>query len=218
MTVKLNLNESGSPLNPSIKIKRIPGIRKYPSRVKDSIWSYESKPWGVYPWGSSMHGSIESHYFYRIGRDLPDGDIINLGVGRGSSVFSFCIGMKEANKKNKVYGVDLYNHCPGMTKSFLLDTYKKLEVIDYVKLYEGYTHEVVHELKHKEFSFLFIDADHHYETCKSDFELWSPLVIKEGFVSFHDVSLNTVDRVIKEMGSEWELVDQIFETKTFKRK
>jgi cephalosporin hydroxylase len=35
--------------------------------------------------------------------------------------------------------------------------------------------------------FLFIDADHSYDSVKRDFELWSPLVRPGGIVAFHDV-------------------------------
>ena len=35
--------------------------------------------------------------------------------------------------------------------------------------------------------FLFIDGDHRYEGVKQDFEMYSPLVRKGGFVGFHDI-------------------------------
>lgn len=34
---------------------------------------------------------------------------------------------------------------------------------------------------------LFIDGDHTYEGIKKDFEMYSPLVKKEGFIIFHDI-------------------------------
>jgi len=36
--------------------------------------------------------------------------------------------------------------------------------------------------------FLFIDADHSYEAAKQDFETYSPLVRKGGWIGLHDVS------------------------------
>jgi predicted O-methyltransferase YrrM len=35
--------------------------------------------------------------------------------------------------------------------------------------------------------FLFIDGDHTYEGAKSDFEMYSPLVLRGGLVVFHDI-------------------------------
>lgn len=37
--------------------------------------------------------------------------------------------------------------------------------------------------------FLFIDGDHMYNSVKSDFELYSPLVRKGGIIAFHDATL-----------------------------
>ena len=34
---------------------------------------------------------------------------------------------------------------------------------------------------------LFIDGDHSYEASKKDFETWSPHVVPEGLIAFHDI-------------------------------
>lgn len=52
--------------------------------------------------------------------------------------------------------------------------------------------------------FLFIDGDHNYETVKSDFEMYSPLVKKGGAVGFHDINNRgiegvTVDQFMREL-------------------
>ena len=39
----------------------------------------------------------------------------------------------------------------------------------------------------KQIDFLFIDGDHNYESCKSDWEMYSPLVREGGIIAFHDV-------------------------------
>lgn len=44
--------------------------------------------------------------------------------------------------------------------------------------------------KAKEFSpydFIFIDGGHDYESVKSDYENYSPLIAKEGIIAFHDI-------------------------------
>lgn len=51
-----------------------------------------------------------------------------------------------------------------------------------------------------EIDFLFIDGDHSYEGCKTDFEAWIPKVRDGGTVAFHDVLwAEGVQRVIREM-------------------
>lgn len=46
--------------------------------------------------------------------------------------------------------------------------------------------------------FLFIDGDHSYEAVKLDFELWSPLLINGGIISFHDTNLIGPRKVVWE--------------------
>lgn len=42
-------------------------------------------------------------------------------------------------------------------------------------------------LKEYKLDFLFIDGDHSYEGVKKDFELYAPLVKKNGLIAFHDI-------------------------------
>jgi predicted O-methyltransferase YrrM len=42
-------------------------------------------------------------------------------------------------------------------------------------------------LKENNLDFLFIDGDHSYEGVKKDFELYGPLVKKNGIIAFHDI-------------------------------
>lgn len=50
------------------------------------------------------------------------------------------------------------------------------------------TVERVRRLTHGQpVDFLFIDADHSYESVTRDFELWRPLVRSGGLIAFHDV-------------------------------
>jgi len=45
-------------------------------------------------------------------------------------------------------------------------------------------------LKKNKLDILFIDADHTYQGVKKDFEMYSPLVKKNGFIIFHDIVLH----------------------------
>lgn len=42
-------------------------------------------------------------------------------------------------------------------------------------------------LNGRKIDFLFIDADHGYEGCKTDYDLYSPLVADSGVIAFHDI-------------------------------
>lgn len=51
--------------------------------------------------------------------------------------------------------------------------------------------------------FLFIDASHHYEDVKKDFELWSPLVRPGGWIALHDVDPNHVAPWLCQVNRFW---------------
>jgi len=42
--------------------------------------------------------------------------------------------------------------------------------------------------------FLFIDGDHTYDGVKRDFEMYSPLVRKDGIIAFHDIVPHAEDK------------------------
>ena len=59
---------------------------------------------------------------------------------------------------------------------------------------EGNSHEhstyetLVNALNGELIDFLFIDGDHTYEGVKQDFETYSKLVLKDGWIAFHDIN------------------------------
>jgi predicted O-methyltransferase YrrM len=211
----VKLNKKGEVVNPIMTQERDVSLQHPVSKVKDSKWAKDPKPYTVYPWKKeTMHGSVEAHYFYTRASELGDGNYANLGVFRGFSTFCFAKGLESINGKGKVYGVDLYNF---LDPEELITLYTELGVDGYLEICKGYTHEWPSRLKDIKFKFIFIDADHHYETCKQDFELWHPLLEDDGQIAFHDTDERCVNKVICELGSEWEQVDHVFKTKSFKR-
>jgi predicted O-methyltransferase YrrM len=65
----------------------------------------------------------------------------------------------------------------------------------------GWSDIVIDDLKQKEttINLLFIDGDHSYESCKKDWDLYSPLLTIGSFVVFHDTGwAEGVNRVIRE--------------------
>lgn len=62
------------------------------------------------------------------------------------------------------------------------------------------------------YDFIFIDADHSYEAVKADFEMFSPLLAKNGVIGLHDVCSQDFE-VIK----FWKELQQTHETIEFNR-
>ena len=52
---------------------------------------------------------------------------------------------------------------------------------------EGTLEDLKNILGNEKIDFLFIDGDHSYNGVKKDFEMYSPLVSKDGIIGFHDI-------------------------------
>lgn len=217
----MKLSETGSPLVKSVvEHDVIVENQKWPYKIKDHpIWCHESKPWSIPPYPArGQHYSIEAHYLYRTVLELGVGNYANLGTFRGASTAYIAQGLKTING-GKVYGVDLFEGINGSHTIAMLETiFKERGLIEYVEFCQGFTHDVATSFSDTKFKYVFIDADHSYETCKQDFKLWSPLIEKGGLVLFHDVDFTGVDAVIEEILDEWELVEHVWKLKSFKRK
>lgn len=51
---------------------------------------------------------------------------------------------------------------------------------------------------------LFIDGDHSYEQVKNDYEKYSPFVVKDGWIFFHDADSGGVLTFLEELGgAKW---------------
>lgn len=188
----------------------------HPAKVKASPWAAEEKPWSEYPYNSDkIHQSVELHCIYRTAKLLGKGNYANLGTHLGSTAACMAYGIKDVG--GKVWAIDLFNHRDDAYQ-LASKAMKQCGLDHLVRFGFGYTHDWAYALRNTRFRMILIDADHHYETTKLDFELWSPLLDPDGIIMFHDVDMNTVDRVISELGPEWELVDHVYRLKTFKRK
>ena len=185
------------------------------------IWCDEYKPWAFPDWPfSAAHTTIELHYLYRTAFRLGKGNYANLGVYQGASVHALARG--AAAHEGHVFGVDTFeisDEYPGMLEKEKLEAeFVNRALQRYTTLHKGLTSEWAKKLDHLRFKFIFIDADHSYESCLEDFMLWSPLLEPEGLVSFHDCDMDTIHEVLTTALDRWELVDHVYSIKTFKRR
>ena len=202
----------------SMEIIDDPSKKKHPARVKDSVWHAEYKPWGIplYPGKASDHPSIEIHYLYRTALQCG-GNVANLGVFRGVSTNALAEGMKQRGD-GKVYAVDYFDRNTCFSVEHITEVFEERGTLPYVQFCKGHTQDWAKKLGDLDFNFIFVDADHQYESTLGDFEAWAPLLAPGGQIAFHDIGLNTVNRVIEEELYDWEMVDYIHNIKTFKRK
>ena len=72
-------------------------------------------------------------------------------------------------------------------------------------LYQGTSEDAASDLQGIEFSMVWIDADHSYEACLKDIELWTPRLAKGGIICGHDygdVYTQGVTRAVNECFGE----------------
>ncbi len=120
--------------------------------------------------------------------------ILEIGTGVGGLLFLFS---RVAHKDATIISVDLPGGSFGsgyppwripVYKSFPLPNTKVK-----IHLIRGNSHSystlerVKDILNNKELDFLFIDGDHTYEGVRKDFEMYSPLLRKNGVIAFHDI-------------------------------
>jgi predicted O-methyltransferase YrrM len=120
-------------------------------------------------------------------------NIIEIGTARGGTLFLFSrVTTDDAN----IVSIDLMSEKSGggypkwkatLYRSFALqdqqihllneDSHEKATRIKVEKILAG-----------EKVDFIFIDGDHSYNGVKRDFELYSPLVRKDGIIAFHDIA------------------------------
>jgi predicted O-methyltransferase YrrM len=132
--------------------------------------------------------------FYDFISEQPYTIFVEVGCWLGHSVSYLAQTMR--NKPNvKIYAIDLFDD------SYDLKKYDYLEGIRYKlfqkKLIEAKVNDIVIPIKSvswdgaanfsdESVDFVFIDADHSYESVKKDIEAWLPKIRKNGIISGHD--------------------------------
>lgn len=208
-------DEKGCPLSSEVPLVDLHTEDHKTAKVGSTKWRGHDKPYLKYM-HKNLHTSAELHYLYHTAKTMGPGWYANLGTYRGGSAFCLATALKE-HGEGAVIAVDLFEGVNGEYTKEEMQT-KVREYALPIKVCAGFTFEVVEQHQDKQFNFIFVDADHHYESVKLDFELWSPLLKPEGVIAFHDTNLNSVARFLEEIQPQWEQVDEVFKIKTFRRR
>ena len=62
---------------------------------------------------------------------------------------------------------------------------------------EDYSYNVVNQFKDESIDFIYIDANHSYESVKKDLELYLPKLKQNGWIGGHDYNKNQWPGVVK---------------------
>lgn len=141
----------------------------------------------------------EAAYLFKLARSLPGASLLEIGRFDGGSTILFATALTSGSK---LTSIDI---APRDDK-YLADCLKTLGLSDRVDLVIGDANEV--EADQGSFDLIFIDGDHSYNACKSDFEHWSDAVKIGGHLLFHDCDESEpgVQKVVAEIESQHSLL------------
>ena len=143
--------------------------------------------------------------------------ILEIGTANGGTLFSYC---KLAREDAVIISIDLPEGLFGggysEWKIPIYEAFKKSNQKLYLLREDSHQKKALEKVKEildgNQLDFLFIDGDHSFEGVKKDFEMYSPLVRKEGIIAFHDIV-----RHPKETGCEieklWNNIKTAFQSK-----
>ncbi|MCJ7832852.1 MAG: class I SAM-dependent methyltransferase, partial [Deltaproteobacteria bacterium] len=148
-----------------------------------------------------------------------EGQIVEIGSYKGKSTCWLASGSKEAGR-GKVTAVDHFKSpvlrpgLPADQEWTSLDEFKEniklMGLEDDVRVIVSDSETAVKSWD-QSIRLLFIDGDHSYEASKLDFECWSPFVIENGYVVFHDIEVwDGVTRFYNELKSTSEEFVEVF--------
>ncbi len=155
----------------------------FPKAEKHERWFIYKK---FYDW-------IASHQEFR--------KFAEIGVWKGDSA-SYLASLVKNRQGAEVYAVDVFENNynfkeqPGLYKQvpFIYNEYRKTlakyNVLDFVKTIKSLSWLAADNFRNNYFDFVFIDADHSYESVKKDIKAWLPKVKKGGILAGHDYNPN----------------------------
>jgi predicted O-methyltransferase YrrM len=121
--------------------------------------------------------------------------MLEIGTASGGTLYLFA---QIASSNAKIISLDLPSGSFGGYEEFKIPFFSSFaQKNQRIFLVKANSHSpsslatVKSILKGRKLDFLFIDGDHTYEGVKRDFQMYSPLISKNGLIAFHDICLES---------------------------
>lgn len=169
-------------------------------KIEDLIDLIYSKKWARFFW--ILQNKLEITSLVKAVAGLKPKIIVEIGTNMGGSLFYFT---KVADSEALIISIDLPGGLGGGGyPDYRTDFYYSFKSSKQKMLLwrlDSHLNATLETLKNtlgdQKIDFLFLDADHSYEGIKQDFEMFSPLVRKDGVIAFHDIKHTEPDNWIQ---------------------
>ncbi len=139
---------------------------------------------------------------------FPSGSIfVEVGVYYGASVIYLAELIRQSGKDIKVFAVDTFDYKEG--------TEDKVDIYpDFIENISRYT-DIIYPVNakslkavksFKKIDFVFIDANHEYESVYNDIVAWG--AICDGWIGGHDYGWETVKRAVESVFYHYDVIKQ----------
>ena len=128
---------------------------------------------------------------YALVRSLPKEYQVGVEVGVRNGMYSEYILMNNTNLT--LYSIDPWEDNYQMTESekmFEECSWRLKKFNERSKMIKGWSPQVTEQFDNNFFDFVYIDADHSYESIEKDIEAWWPKIKHGGILSGHDYGGN----------------------------
>lgn len=139
-----------------------------------------------------VKGLIDRHeafFLYQVALNATGGEIVEIGSHYGYSTICLASSGKRVHAIDPHYGNPEHQVAGQTFNSF--DQFKKnIEQFNLSKNVNPMvmTSEQASQGWNRPVSLLWIDANHDYEFVKKDYDLWTPFLISNGILAFHDAA------------------------------
>lgn len=165
-----------------------------------------------YPWLGHIH------FAYDLIANIRPKTVVELGVARGISFFSFCQGIKDFKLKTNIYAIDSWqgDEHTGKYDQDIFNTVKKIRVKYYpdtkITILKQTFDSAITKFKDNSIDLLHIDGYHTYKAVAHDFKTWLPKMKVDGIILFHDIAERRSDFGVYKL---WEKLKKKYNTYQF---
>ncbi len=156
--------------------------------------------------------SFQEIYSYIVKISRNEARFVEVGCLLGKSLSYLSIEITNSGKNIELYGVDTWpkmrvdqkGYKEGGLSKFEGDTFKafqwnmKSSGIDNITPIRMLSSEAAKQFEDRSLDFVFIDAEHDYNSVKNDILSWLPKIKNGGYIGGHDYEMDSVKKFIKE--------------------